>query len=141
MKRITFFPTLWYTENNNYISKQLSVDWLFMIMQKLYDNKKINPLYLIYICIFGFFMKLKYETAINEHIQSSLTSQTLTIKVFWIKQILDRTPKKIPCTRILFCLVRTGANFAILVEMTKFKLSKKNKESKLISKFSNNRFS
>ena len=42
------------------------------------------------------------------------------------------TPKKIPCTRILFCLVRRGANFAILVEMTKFKFSKKNKESKLI---------
>ena len=42
------------------------------------------------------------------------------------------TPKKIPCTRILFCLVRTGANFAILVEMIKFKFSKKNKENKLI---------
>ena len=37
------------------------------------------------------------------------------------------------CTRNqLFCLVRTGANFAILVEMTNFKFSKKNKESKLI---------
>ena len=37
------------------------------------------------------------------------------------------------CTRNqLFCLVRTGANFAILVEMTKYKFSKKNKESKLI---------
>ena len=42
------------------------------------------------------------------------------------------TPKIIPCARILFCLVRTGANFAILVEMKKIKFSKKNKESKLI---------
>ena len=32
----------------------------------------------------------------------------------------------------LFCLVRAGANFAILVEMTKFKFSKENKESELI---------
>ena len=46
--------------------------------------------------------------------------------------VFRSTPKKIPCTRILFCLVRTGANFAILVEMKKFKFSKKNKESKLI---------
>ena len=44
----------------------------------------------------------------------------------------DIAPKKIPCTRVLFCIVRTGTNFAILVEMTKFKFSKKNKESKLI---------
>ena len=44
----------------------------------------------------------------------------------------DLSPKKIPFTRILFCLVRTGANFAILVQMTKFKFSKKNKERKLI---------
>ena len=38
-----------------------------------------------------------------------------------------------PCTRNqLCCLVRTGANCSILDEMTKFKFSKKNKESKLI---------
>ena len=51
----------------------------------------------------------------------------------WIIKFYTEKNSLYPCTRNqLFCLVRTGANFAILDEMTKFKFSKKNKESKLI---------
>ena len=48
----------------------------------------------------------------------------------YISHIYTEKNSLYPCTRNqIFCLVWTGANFAILVEMTKFKFSKKTKKA------------
>ena len=76
-------------------------------------------------------MRLKRNCALSRDFKELSSGGHIFTDAFHAKmEELDRAD---PCTRNqLFCLVRTGANFAILVEMTKFKFSKKNKESKLI---------
>ena len=68
-----------------------------------------------------------YSGAESSSYSSSYSVSTLLTKpctferriLYYNKLLLHKidTPEKIPCTRILFCLVRTGANVAILVEM------------------------
>ena len=47
----------------------------------------INSRYFFDRMYIRIFMKLKYGTMINEHIQSSFTSQTLTFNVYYFEDI------------------------------------------------------